>query len=342
VAKANVYGLSETGTALRKIVGEKGAEIYDDQKAFIRLLGENNVSTAIQYQLLMILSCGNIKSYLKNAGIQLTMVDINNIVQDCAAKTSLRERVVLQLVTDLLMSVNLECAIETGPVLTPKGIQITPHRLFPSGEVQQRIAAAEKALSADDTDDAAAGEARELAEAGVSKAFYLLGVFYRARERRGMTDSANLSIKYFEAAAEMGVPEAAGALGDHYYLANDPLMRDYTKAHYYYTKPGAPALQATRRAAIIDIYAQKKLNVLTLVMAGAFLAIVTVFFGVFSAGVFTGAGRKVPAVIGLALCAVLFALACLFYWLKRFDGLKWSISAMYVVWGVCALFLVLA
>jgi len=350
--------MSPVAAQLHVMIAKNGLDVFIDNDVLRGEIDSLSISRTAKAQLVLIFSCSTLSDYVRNSKSDLNMVDVNNAIHSVVSSTGLSYKCVIELVADVFYACGLDFSVEYGPQLIDDSTEYGLHAVMPSklaeDEVNKARALRQKYESQygegfDKKDASDAGEAarkaveamRKLCNAGVPEGFYMLGLCYLYGEC-GTASDLNKGLKFMQLAAEQGIVEAAAILGDYYYDSEDPLTRDYTLAHYYYTRPGAMAMGRERQLALQDIYKQHNANKLTFVFSGVVLALMIIFLTYFHAGVFSGSSRLVLGIILVAISAALLALVALFYRAKRFNGIRWLVAAQYFVWALYAFLLVLA
>jgi hypothetical protein len=366
---------SPVSAQLRAVMAKHGPEVFRDTALLNREIAASPLSGTLKAQLALVFSSSTLPDFVLNAKSDLNMVDVDNAIHSVVASTGLSYKVALALVADVFFACGLNFAIEYGPQLRDGALVYALHALMPSGmadaeiKTAERLVAAHKALVGKGTEtkdeeavQKAAGEAvsaiRKLCNAGVPQGFYLLGRCHLYGDC-GTEPDVQKALELLKIAADHGVAAAAAALGDIYYepsglsAVNGPdkdappspaawLLRDYTLAHHYYTRPGAMAMGTDRQRALRDIYRQHAANRTTLVFSGVVLALMIAFLALFHRGIFSGASRLAVGVVFTALSGLAYLGGILHNVRKPYNGLRWIVPAQYFIWSLYAFVLVLA
>lgn len=346
---------SVVGAQLQKLIAKHGLDILKNLDLLREEIQKTELPNVKKEQLILVFSCSTVPDFAANARSDLNLVDVDNIVHNVIATTGLSYGTTISLVTDILYACGMHFSVEYGPVLFEQSVDYRLHALMPS-----TVAAAEVKKTRELFDsfqrkyfNAAESPAREadaakvigaiqkLCAAGISDGFYLLARCYLY----GACDTAvdhSRGLQYMKIAAEQGNNEAAAQLGDAYYNCDSALERNYTLAHYYYTRPGALALGPSGRSALEDIYEQKKCNVTTLIFSAIVFALTIAFVTFFHEGIFSGASRLAIGVIAIVLSLAAVVLTTLYHIRAKFNGIRWLIAIQFFVFALYAFILVLA
>jgi hypothetical protein len=349
---------SDVSNQLKALIAKYGYDIFRNSELLVEEIKGLNLSSTIKAQLALIFSCSTLRHYIYNSKSDLNMVDVDNAVHNVVNTTGLTYKVAISLIADIFYACGLSFAIEYGPQLINNSVEYKLHALMPSAMAETEIKKAtelhkacenvsekdddlsDSAVDAAETAESAVKTINGLCAAGISEGFYLLGRCYLYGECGTDIDSKR-AMKLMKIAAEQGEPKAAAILGDLYYQADDPVERDYTLAHHFYTKPGTLAIGKDRRTALQDIYKQHSANKTTLVFSGVMLALTVAFLVFFHEGIFSGANRLVVGIILTVISAAAYACAIYQNRRKSFNGIRWSVAVQYFVWALYAFILVM-
>ena len=350
---------SAVAAGVQSIIAEHRLEIFKDPERLVEEINGLSLSKAVKAQLTLIVLCSTLSDFVLNSKDDLNLVDVDNAIHNIVQSTGLSHQVVIRLVADVFYGCGfLDFAMEYGPQITDGNLEYKQHILLSSEAADVEIAHAES-LVADyrrhagksgitknsDAAQEAAGDAvaalHKLCSAGIAKGFYLLGRCYLYGDCGTDIDTSKGS-QLMQVAAKQGIAEAAAEIGDFYYQTEDPTARDYTLAHYYYTRPGAIAMGKERQRALQDIYKQHTANKTTLVFTGVLLAMMVAFLTFFHTGIFSGSSRLVIGIIMTVVSGLAYGCSILYYHLKEYNGLRWAIAVQYFIWAIYAFILVLA
>ncbi|MCL1983369.1 MAG: hypothetical protein FWG53_09850 [Clostridiales bacterium] len=341
---------SELGEQLKLIVDTSGTGVFKDPGRMQKALEEHNIGQAAKHQLLLAAAASNIGEFTANIGEGLSLVDVDNAVHDIVASTGLAHKTALQLVIDILYACGLDFAVESGFAHGKHGVEKSLHALMPNeladSEAKRARQLAQKLSEAGfATQEEAAAAVREataaiarLCEAGVPTGFYLLGRCYYLGEL-GTEQNMAKAVEYLSAASEMGCAEASTMLGSLHYSSKSASLRDYTRAHCYFTRPGALAL-GTERQALEDIYMQGSANLATLFMSGLIFVLTLLFTAYFCARVPSSGSCMLAAAFANIISASVVGLAAASFARKRFNSIKGLLAVQYFAWAFYALVLI--
>ncbi|MCL1809214.1 MAG: hypothetical protein FWG42_05500 [Clostridiales bacterium] len=342
----------ELQNVLKTIVDKNGTDVFNDPDRMLEALEGQEIGNAAKHRLLLAVASSNIGDFAANTEEGLNLVDVDNAVHDVAASTGLAHQTALQLVMDVLNACGLDFAVEDGFVLEEAGIEKRLHAVMPNELAryeEERVRSlakrlAEAGFATQEEEAAAVREATaavaRLCRAGVPTGFYLLGRCYYLGEL-GTEKNMNKAVEYLSAASGMGCAEASAMLGMLHYSSKSFLLRDYTKAHCYFTRPGALALGAERQA-LKDIYMQGSANLATLFMSGLIFAMTLLFTMHFSSGMPSSGICTMAAAFANVFSAFVFVLAAASFARKRYNNIKGFLAVQYFAWAFYAFVLILA
>ena len=338
---------------LKRLIEKKGLEIFKDIELFNTELSSIKLSPKIKAQLVLIFTCSTLSDFILNAKSDLNMVDVNNVVHNVINSTGLSYNCAIMLISDIFCACDLDFSIEYGPLLINNSVEYKLHALMPSALAKTKIKNAIQLINTYEkkSTNKESSEAKEAAEtavnsitklcaAGIPEGFYMLGRCYLYGEC-GTDTNRSKALELMKIATEQGFPKAAAILGDIHYESDDPLTRDYTLAHYYYTRPGTLALDKKRQPSLQDIYKQHSANKTTLVFSGIILALMIAFLTFFHTGLFSDSNRLVIGIILTVVSATSYALSIIYNRIKSFNGIRWAVAVQYFVWALYVFILVL-
>jgi len=326
------------GQQLKIIVENHGKSIYQNIEQLFDEIELSDINSVAKMQLCLIICSSNIVDFILNAENELNLIDINNIISDIIDKTSLKNTIVIQLVVDIFYSVGLNFAFVIGPILHNNEISTQLHAMMPTDMINKDLQKIEDLIENDESSAELMILLEKLCNSGVSKAFYYLGRFYLNGEHNTIKNPEKAE-KFLKIAADQGVTEASGLLGNYYYNSPNPLICDFTTAHHYFTKPGSAALDEKQQSAVSDIYEQFELNKI-LIIFGSFLAIfMLIFIGFFHSGIFSETGRLIIGGITLFFVFLTLIGGFLYFFIKKFNNLRWFIALMYIIWSIYVIIL---
>ena len=209
---------------------------------------------------------------------------------------------------------------------------------------------------------AKSGALFRLARYGVPEAFYLLGNYYYEKivgndfyEKTVDENAVALDgpyMQYYQAAADEGVPDAFVRLGDIYYggpntfgffesirqigLRNTIARLGHLNsvAYQYYSKPGAYESDAEHRQKIRSIFAQKRRNIIMLIM-NLITVIATFVFAI--SFHYSAVGHRSHLALGVIfalLSTLVFGAAVLYNYKNKYNSLRWSVFLNGFLWAV--------
>lgn len=207
----------------------------------------------------------------------------------------------------------------------------------------------------------------KLARYGVPEAFYLLGNYYYEKivgnyfyEKTADANSITLDgpyMQYYQAAADEGVPEAFVRLGDIYYggpnsidipasirqigLRNTIARLGHfnSVAYQYYSKPGAYPSDAEHRKKIRSIFAQKRNNIIMLLLNLITVVATFVFVLSFQNSAVDLRPYLTIGLIFAVLSALVFGTAVFYNYKHKYNSLRWSVFLNGFLWAVYFLML---
>lgn len=342
---------------LQVLIAKKGVDIFKNAELLAEEIKTMKLTTTIKAQLLLVFSCSNLSDFILNSKSDLNMVDVDNAVHSVVNSTGLSYKCAITIVADVFFACGLNFAIECGPQLINNSVEYNLRALMPSALVDvetrkatelHKIYESTFGKNKDRTSEAAGIAAkkavdaiRRLCDAGITEGFYLLGRCYLYGECGTAIDETK-AMELIKIAADQGDTRAAVILGDLYYRSDDMIVRNYTLAHHYYTKPGTLAMGKNQQEALQDIYKQHSANKTTLVFSGVTLALMIVFLVFFHNGIFSGSSRLAIGLILTLVSAAAYTLAIINNRIKSFDSIRWSVAIQYFVWSLYAFILVLA
>ena len=358
VGKYEATEASAVAVQMQTVIAKNSFEIFKDTERLVAEVNGLQLSKTVKAQLGLLFSCSTLPDFVLNSKSDLNLVDVDNVIHNVVQSTGLSYLVSLRLVADVFYACGLSFAVEYGPQLVDTAVEYKLHALLPSKMTDAEIRHTEKLIddynliagkkgATKDSEEAkkAAGEAvaaiRKLCAAGIPKGFYLLGRCYLHGDC-GTDIDASKGSELMKVATEQGIAEAAAEVGDFYYRSDDVLVRDFTLAHHYYTRPGAMAMGKDRQRALQDIYKQHTANKTTLFFSGLVLAMMIAFLVFFHTGIFSGGSRLVIGIILTIVSGLAFAASILYHRVKQFNGLRWSVAVQYFVWALYVFILVLA
>ena len=337
---------SVVSAQLQTIIANHSFEIFRDTERLAAEIGSLQISKTVKAQLVLILSCSTLPDFILNSKSDLNLVDVDNVVHNVVQTTGLSYQCALRLITDVFYACGLSFPVEYGPQISETAslnsgnlIEYKLHAMMPSEMAEAEIKSTEKLIAESSSDAVAA--IHKLCSAGISKGFYLLGRCYLYGEC-GTDIDYSKAAELMKIAAKQGIAEAAADLGDIYYNSENILLRNYTLAHHYYTRPGAIAVSKERQKALRDIYRQHSANKKTLVFSGVVFALTIIFLVFFNTGIFSGSSRFVIGVIFTVLSGLVCAGGVYFNIIAKYNSLRWIIAAQFFVWSIYAFILVLA
>ncbi|GFH42502.1 hypothetical protein Hs30E_10530 [Lactococcus hodotermopsidis] len=348
---------SVVATQLQSLIAKKGFDVFKNIELLTEEIKSLKLSPTTKAQLSLVFSCSTLPDFILNSKSDLNMVDVDNAVHSVVSSTELSYKCAIALIADVFYACGLSFAIENGPQLVNGSIEYKLHALMPSVMAE---AETKKAIELHKAYESAYGEKKDklpeaagiaaekaveviksLCVAGISEGFYLLGRCYLYGEC-GTDIDRTKAMELMKTAAEQGNTRAAVLLGDLFYQSDDPLVRDYTLAHHYYTRPGTLAMGKKQQTSLQDIYKQYSANKTTLVFSGVILALMITFMVFFHTGIFTGSSRLAIGIILIVISIAAYALAIINNRNKRFNGIRWFVAVQYFVWALYAFILVLA
>lgn len=347
---------SIVGAELQKIVLKHGVNVFKDIALLREEIQKSELPIVKKEQLILVFTCSTGADFAANAKSDLNLVDVDNIIHNIIETTGLSYKTTLVLVTDILYACGLRFSVEYGPVLSKQSVDYRLHALLPSTVAETEINKATELFASfqgkyssvdihDKEKQAAAAKItsliRKLCEAGIPAGFYMLGRCYLYGEC--CTDvNQELGLQYMKIAAEQGHIEAAAQLGDAYYNCTAALDRNFTLAHYYYTRLGALAAGVSRQKALEDIYAQKTHNTITCAFSAIVFALTVAFVAYFHTGVFSGSSRLAIGIIFCVISLTAIVLTTIYHIRARFNGIRWVVAIQFFVWALYVLILALS
>ena len=223
--------------ALRAMIREKGRDVYKNTTKVTQYLREQQVPLTQIRHVELILTDSALVRYLEQMNESLSAVECNNILIS-AEGTGLSERTIRVTVEALLGAMGVPQVLEhVDRGSAARGIERGLY--VPPREYEAHLNEMEKKL----------GEGEELSkdeytlldqfvQAGVPKAYRLLGQVCLRSSRR---EQVALGLQHLEYAAQRGEAEAAALLADYH------APRAGRKAHAFYTRPGALAMDDERK-----------------------------------------------------------------------------------------------
>jgi len=339
---------------MQSLIAKNGFDVFKNIELLNEEIKELQLSSTIKAQLSLIFSCSTLPDFILNSKSDLNMVDIDNAVHSVVNSTGLSYKCVIMLIADVFYACGLNFAIEYGPHLAKNNVENRLHALMPSAMVEKEVKNTKLLIAEyakmvgkdqDESTKKAATDAvlaiRKLCDAGIAEGFFLLGKCYLYGDCGTEIDKPH-AFELMKTAAYKGIPEAAAILGDIHYNSDDPLMRDYTLAHHYYTRPGAMALGATRRSSLQDIYKQCSANKTTLVFSGIIFALMIAFLTYFNTGLFSESSRLGIGIFFTVISAAVYGMSILYNRVKGFNGIRWVVAVQYFIWALYAFILILA
>jgi hypothetical protein len=365
-------GISPVAREMKKLINRKGIEIFKSEELLSTEINTLKLSKTSRAQLNLIFSSSTLSNYIQNTKSDMNMLDVDNMIHNVVDTTGLSYKVVLTLVSDILYACGVSFSIEYGPEIVDDKIEHKIHAMMPSMLMDKELLKTEKLieeytkvsvmepLEKDKMEQAAAKAIQSitnLCHAGVPKAFYWLGRCYWFGECGTIRDPQK-AISYIEIAAQRGIVEAAALLGDIYYNPNSGnyknaieetnkintqlIFRDYSLAHYYYTRPGSLAMGKERQRNLKDILNQYSANRITLFFAGIMFVSMIVFLVNFHSGILNGNSRLVLGIIFVIFTGAIWGLGTWVHMIKPYNGIRGIVATQYFVWALYAFFLVMA
>lgn len=352
--KTNV-ATSDVCSQLKKIIDEKGMDIFKDYEALRNAIQNSELSNLKQERLILVFSCKGVADFVLNIRSNLNLVDVDNVIHNVLNRTGLSYRTTVSIVTDILCACGMHFSIEYGPVLRDQSVEYRLHALMPSeiaavetkktkdlfktfcnkysdgGETQKRDSDAADVINA----------IKRLCAAGIADGFFLLGQCYLYGKCNTAVDHS-LGMNYLKLASDQGSNEASALLGYIYYNSESALVRNYTLAHYYYTRPGALPINMGGQSALEDIYEQKKCNTTTIVFSAIVFALTIAFVNFFHDGMFSGSSRLAIGIVAIVMSLIAVVFAVLSHIRAKFNGIRWLIAIQFFVFAIYAFILVLA
>lgn len=350
------HNASDTSRQLSKMIAANGYGIFKEPDKLLEETAKLDLPDVTKGQLGLIFRCSSFTNYISNPEADFNMVDVNNVIHNVTETTGLNYDCVIRNVADVFGAMGMDFSIEYVPRLVDGAIREDITAMMPSDIAAQETQRADKLLEGyrnkygdgpaeTEEEQQAAAEAvaaiRRLCDAGNAEGFYLLGVCYKNGACNTEKNEKKAS-ELFKTAAEKGNAKAANALGDQFYEAEDFLDRDYTLAHYYYTKPGALPLNYSQQHRLEDIYAMGRKNCTAIICSGILFAVMLIFVIVFHKGLFSGNSRLALGIISLVISACLMAAGIIFNKKKAYNNICGLPAAQFFVWAVYALILILS
>ncbi len=352
-------GASPLSRELQSIVSKLGPEVFDNKDLVIGEIEKTELDEKTKSQFALVLKCSNIADYVRNSKSDMSVVDLDNAIHNVAESTGLTHDAALTVTVDVLYAFGLRFEVEFSPVLADGKIEKRLHAAMPSSAAEREIKDAHVLydLYKKSVDDAAEGNADEetvkksaeeainainnLCSCGISEGFYLLGLCHYYGDCGTAVDK-EASLTFMSCASDMGNAKAASFLGNLYYCEDNPRLRDYTAAHYYFTRPGALAMGKTEQNALKDISMQRAANRLTLLFS-VILAVMTAVFAVyFRSGIFSGSSRLGVGIPVVILSILTVAAEVVYNRRKPFNNIRPFMFVQLFLWAVYAFLLVLA
>lgn len=234
---------TRTAQVLRSAVAAEGKDIYRNADRVKAVMAANGVPVTEVVQTELVLRASAVVKYLDSLEAGITAVDINNILKSaeaCGLSTDAARNVVSCILYSLnVPQTQLDLLLADG-VLEQK-VKSTVSLYIPPYAYEKRLREFEERLEDEDEplDSDELSELKDYANAGVGKAFYLLGYIYN--NGIGVEKDAKVARDYMHRAVTLGYRPAYALWGDSEYENND-----FDSAYISYRNLGAISLDPER------------------------------------------------------------------------------------------------
>lgn len=318
---------------LKSYVSEFGKEaVFDTDKLRCYLL-DKKVDEKYVYQIVLLLSCGNLRDYIQRSDSEMKSVEINNVISGCSEYTGLSMETVKANVMDILLALGVDCAYERMFVFDEdkNKIVIENTAFIPHKEVMSCLELADTAFENGSYSEAVNIYIR-LAKAGQPQAMYKLGMCYM--DGIGTEKSEQKAVNWLTAAAQNGELNAKAKMGDYYYYNKDISKRNFQKAYECYSAVGAASVNQYVKGNIVNIINQKKVNLIVLVISAVLLLSFWVFTFLCNTSVHNSYNLLWLGLVISSLATLTYVCSLLYYKMFKYNNIKLFITVMTVLWGI--------
>ena len=327
------------GEFLLKLHDLYGKEIFSDVDKIAELMNSAGIyiEEKLQQQLVLLLRCSNVGYFITNNKPDVSFVDINNAIHDAIETTGLTYQTVLRLFSNIFYACGLDYSLSYGYVVDESNhTSVDLHILMPYQAIQEEYERAEKARFAYKTlaDDQKNEQAEiatfainNLCKSGAAQGFYLRGLLHLTGDCNTLKNEY-IAKDNLKISSDAGYALASTKLGDIYYKQGK-----FTRAHYYYTRPGALPLTSYGQEALQEIYEQKDKNVYNFIMAVVMFGITIVFLLKFNSGVLSDVETTGLAIFHGSV-AFFTLVGCIYYLiLNRYNNIRPVVFIQFLIWA---------
>lgn len=325
-------------TFLKSYVSEFGKEAIFNTDKLREYLIKMKADKKCIYQIVLLLSCDNLRDYVERNSEEMETVEINNIVSGCVVYTGMNIETIKRNIRDILLALEIDCAYEQIFIYEEKMDKVlTKNTAFiPYEETISVLKLADAAFENASYQEAFNIYIR-LAKSGQPQAMYKLGQCYM--DGIGTEKSEQKALNWLLAAAQNGDPNARAKLGDYYYYNTDILKRDFQKAYDYYSGVGVVSVNQYAKGNIVNMLNQKKVNFIVLILGAILLLLIWMFAFFFNASVHNSYNLMWLGIITSILSTLIYVCSVLYYRIFKYNNIKFFITAMTVLWGIYAVVL---
>ena len=318
---------SDYESILSAAVNMYSADLYTDSEKLKDAMCEFG-ATQMQITKVCMMTLVNGFREILEVDERIQQIDIDRYVQNAVRETGFNVAQVLELVSAIIVSLGIECAIDSSMALN--GGNVTAGYVVPLSVYEDELKMVEQKLNSGSSESLGSDEIARLevlAKAGISRAKYYLGSCLLKKEE--FEQNAPLGFRYLEEAAADGDSQAAAELGDYFYGQYD--SDSWSQAYSYYTRNGSLALNETRRKRVVDILNYRKFNLTTI--AASILIVLAMFAMVIiaPADALYGAHRVWGCIL-FAVAAAIIAASIVHHRRKPYDNLSWVPCSLFIIW----------